>query len=111
MKKLGNYDWYCNECNSLLNKQPGFYAECGIWICSNCGETNSIREDDVLSYDELEAFEESGFESYNQYVENRDSNESYSVQDAALAWLSSGKDEGYMFGYTEEELENALEED
>ena len=32
----------------------------------------------------------------------------YSVYDAALAWASSGKDEDYTFGYTEEELEEAL---
>lgn len=34
--------------------------------------------------------------------------ESLSVYDAAMIWLSNGKDEDYMFGYTEEELEEAL---
>lgn len=34
--------------------------------------------------------------------------ESLDVYDAALIWLSNGKDEDYMFGYTEEELEYAL---
>lgn len=34
--------------------------------------------------------------------------ESLSVWDAAEIWASNGKDEDYMFGYTEEELENAL---
>ncbi len=53
-------------------------------------------------------FNDSEYE-YDDYME--DSTESYSVHDAALAWLSSGKDEDYMFGYTEEELENALKED
>ena len=28
--------------------------------------------------------------------------------DAALIWMSNGKDEDYTFGYTEEELEDAL---
>ena len=28
--------------------------------------------------------------------------------DAALIWQSNGMDEDYMFGYTEEELRNAL---
>ena len=32
----------------------------------------------------------------------------FSVYDAADIWLSNGKDEDYMFGYTEEELERAL---
>lgn len=34
--------------------------------------------------------------------------ESLSVWDAADIWLSSGKDEDSMFGYTREELEEAL---
>lgn len=34
--------------------------------------------------------------------------ESLSVYDAAEIWASHGKDEDYMFGYSEEELENAL---
>lgn len=39
---------------------------------------------------------------------NDDDDETLSVYDAALIWASNGKDEDYMFGYTEEELENAL---
>ena len=31
-----------------------------------------------------------------------------SVYEAAEIWASHGKDEDYMFGYTEEELEDAL---
>ena len=34
--------------------------------------------------------------------------EALSVYDAALIWMSNGKDEDYTFGYTEEELEEAL---
>lgn len=34
--------------------------------------------------------------------------ERLSVDDAALIWASNGKDEDYMFGYTEDELEAAL---
>lgn len=34
--------------------------------------------------------------------------EGISVYDAALIWASNGKDEDYMFGYSEEELEEAL---
>lgn len=36
------------------------------------------------------------------------SDERMSVYDAALAWASSGKDEDRMFGYSEDELEAAL---
>lgn len=34
--------------------------------------------------------------------------ERISVYDAADIWASNGKDEDYTFGYSEEELENAL---
>ena len=34
--------------------------------------------------------------------------EALDVYDAALIWQSNGMDEDYMFGYTEEELRNAL---
>jgi hypothetical protein len=30
------------------------------------------------------------------------------VYDAAQIWASNGKDEDYMFGYSEDELEDAL---
>lgn len=39
---------------------------------------------------------------------NEEDDEFLSVYDAALIWASNGKDEDYMFGYSEEELENAL---
>ena len=37
-----------------------------------------------------------------------DDDESLSVYDAALIWMSNGKDEDYTFGYSEDELEDAL---
>lgn len=37
-----------------------------------------------------------------------DNDESLSVYEAAEIWASHGKDEDYMFGYTEKELEDAL---
>lgn len=39
---------------------------------------------------------------------DEDDEERISVGDAALIWASNGKDEDYMFGYSEEELEDAL---
>ena len=39
-----------------------------------------------------------------------DSGETLSVSDAADIWLSKGRDEDYMFGYTEDELRRAAEE-
>lgn len=43
----------------------------------------------------------------SEYDENE--GESLSVYDAALIWASYGKDEDYTFGYTEDELEDALD--
>lgn len=40
--------------------------------------------------------------------DEEDDSERLSVYDAALIWASNGKDEDYTFGYTEEELEDAL---
>lgn len=40
--------------------------------------------------------------------DDNDSNEYLSVYEAAEIWASHGKDEDYTFGYTEEELEDAL---
>jgi hypothetical protein len=40
--------------------------------------------------------------------ESEEFDESLSVYEAAEIWASHGKDEDYMFGYTEEELEDAL---
>lgn len=37
-----------------------------------------------------------------------DDGESLSVYEAALIWASNGKDEDYTFGYSEDELEDAL---
>lgn len=44
----------------------------------------------------------------NDDYDDEDSDENISVYDAADIWASNGKDEDYMFGYTEEELEDAL---
>ena len=45
---------------------------------------------------------------YEGYDEEGNPTEGISVDDAAEIWLSHGKDEDYMFGYSEEELEDAL---
>ena len=44
----------------------------------------------------------------NDEDEYDDDSETLSVYDTALIWASNGKDEDYTFGYTEEELEDAL---
>ena len=41
--------------------------------------------------------------------ESKEEPEHIGIYYASINWASSGKDEDYTFGYTEEELENALE--
>ena len=42
---------------------------------------------------------------FDDDYEDEDDSERLSVWEAAEIWSSNGKDEDYMFGYTEEELE------
>ena len=108
MKNLNNYDWYCDECNDLLNNQSGFNTSCGTWSCKKCGEVNYIDESEILDDYDIDEFKNSGFASYNEYKDDRDSSEALSAYDAALIWQSHGRDEDYTFGYSEDELEDAL---
>ena len=62
-----------------------YYIGGGNWKCPECGKIIPFGEPD-----------------------DDEDDESLSVYDAALIWASNGKDEDYMFGYSEEELEDAL---
>ena len=72
---------YCDECGAKLE-----YVGSNEWECSEC--------DAVY---EIEGLEDDDY----------DDDERLSVWDAAAIWRSHGKDEDYMFGYTEDELEDA----
>lgn len=71
---------YCIDCGAEMN-----YIGHGEWECTKCHTIYEIEGSDSDEDDER-----------------------LSVYDAALIWLSNGKDEDYMFGYTEEELKDAL---
>lgn len=47
-------------------------------------------------------------DDFDDEIDENEDDESISVYEAALIWLSNGKDEDYTFGYSEEELEDAL---
>lgn len=71
----------CPECGRRLRRDKD---EWGLWdgqsyICDYCAGVATGEYDDEMS-----------------------------VYDAALIWASHGKDDDYTFGYSEEELENAL---
>lgn len=73
----------CIDCGAEMH-----YIGNREWECTNC---HTVYEIEDIDYDDEE-----------------DEDEYLSVYDAALIWASKGKDEDYMFGYTEEELEDAL---
>ena len=72
---------------------------------------NSLSSSDMSKVSEViygmeDEFMNADFEEEED--DDEDDEESLSVYDAALIWMSNGKDEDYMFGYSEDELENAL---
>ena len=49
------------------------------------------------------------YDDQKDYEEDDDESEDLSVEDAALIWESNGYDADYMYGYSEEELRDALD--
>ena len=45
-------DWYCDYCGVFMNRQPGFNVRSGEWVCTNCGKTNDVSEDNIRDEDE-----------------------------------------------------------
>lgn len=41
-------NWYCDNCDALLNEQPGFTYDCGVWTCTECGHENLIDESEIV---------------------------------------------------------------
>lgn len=54
MKNLSDYEWFCDNCDASLDDQPGFDVNCGIWTCTECGETNFIDESEIIYDDDDE---------------------------------------------------------
>ena len=74
---------YCIDCGGKMT-----YIGHREWECTKC---STIYEIDGIDYDDED-----------------DDSERLHVSDAALLWASKGKDEDYMFGYSEGELEDEL---
>lgn len=77
----GSDSMACPRCGEAMTKRYNYSA----WWCNNCHAGLDDDEDD-----------------------EDDNSEALSVYDAALIWMSNGKDEDYTFGYDEDELEAAL---
>lgn len=71
----------CPHCGNEMHRRYSYSA----WWCDSCHEG-----------------------PYTEYDDD-DQDETLSVYEAADIWMSNGKDEDYMFGYTWEELEEASE--
>lgn len=72
-------------------------------MCPNCGHRMRRYIDWSGIWD--------GETYYCEYCASEDDDsddEGLSVYDAAEIWASNGKDEDYMFGYSEDELDGAL---
>lgn len=123
-----NIDWNCDCCGAYLNMQEGFNTS-SDWVCTECGFINDVslgnvkwhkndlklmdedeRNEVLESKKEFQKRKRDGYFNQPMYNEDEmeDIEEDLSVEEAAMIWLSNGKDEDYMFGYTEEELEDAL---
>lgn len=74
-------NYSCNECGEKMEMEENEL------LCPNCGYSEDISDEEMEDYD---------------------TSEKIRVDDAALIWASNGKDEDYTFGYSEEELEDAL---
>lgn len=89
------YQEECPKCGGHMARVGYSFNE---WECEDCG---CIAKDD--GYGNLCYQEDSDSDDEEDYDGER-----LSVYEAAEIWVSHGKDEDYMFGYTEEELEDAL---
>ena len=47
-------DFHCDNCDALLNDQPGFSSITGSWTCSECGYENDVGP--INTHDLLDMF-------------------------------------------------------
>ncbi len=93
--------WVCDHCYSLMDEISEGNNRNKI-ECPNCGTYWYVDDDDEYINDG------SGWNASDAGEDDDTDEESISVYDAALIWRSHGCDEDYTFGYTEEDLEDAL---
>jgi len=82
--------WVCDNCQSEMEVWEEGYNKKRV-SCPKCGTEWFVDENnEIIDENEVE------------------SDEKISVYEAAQIWVSNGKDEDYMFVYTEQELEDVL---
>ncbi len=108
-KRFPGIEWFCDNCDASLDDQPGFDDSCGTWQCTQCGCMNTISDDYIFeSQEDYHGWLDNQI-AMQEAAEEDPYGERLSVEDAALIWAYSGEDEDRMFGYTEEELREALQ--
>lgn len=80
----------CNACG----KANLDYEGAGMWRCPKCGDLVQIL----------------GLGMPDEPDPNCGNEDGLNIWDAADIWASSGKDDDYDFGYSKDELENALDD-
>ena len=46
--KLFGVFWFCDNCETYMNIQPGFTTKNKKWTCTECGFLNSVTRKDIL---------------------------------------------------------------
>lgn len=92
--------WVCDYCHSAMNEIEEGRNRYRI-ECPKCGSYWYVDKHGEIINDAA------SWSPNDVSCETED--ESLSVYDAALIWVSQGKDEDYTFGYTEGALEDALQ--
>lgn len=49
---LGYPHEYCPRCEAMLNIQPEFSEDCGMWSCTECGFVNKIKLSEIYVSDD-----------------------------------------------------------
>lgn len=93
--------WVCDKCYSAMDVTH-VRRDRNRVHCPVCGTEWYVDDDDEYINDG------SGTYDCDDDDEEECDGESLSVYEAAIIWASRGKDEDYMFGYSEDELEDAL---
>lgn len=51
-KRFPGIAWYCDECHSRLDEQPGFDDHFEAWQCRVCGHINPLSEEHIFKNEE-----------------------------------------------------------
>lgn len=86
------------------NKKSADSESLDDWFKDYIGDYDDDDEDDEEDEDDYPYI---AFDYAEGLFDDEDTSESIDASDASFIWMSHGKDEDYMFGYSEDELENA----